>query len=108
MRSHRYIIDLTQLSSESDDEMSGPEPEQAPKLRVLQRWDRIGHPIRALLESIEIDEYNVDVLDPYWCVQNCPYGSDSLEAQRYTLLKRLYQIQVQLDKYPKRKRQDLV
>ena len=96
------IIDLSHLPS-SDEEMPALIDPDEKIPHVLERWDRAGHPIRALLESIEIDEHN-GVLDPHWCVPNCPYGSDSLECQRYTLLKRLYQIQAVLDKYPKRHR----
>ena len=65
-------------------------------LRVLQQWGRVGHPIRKLMTAIT-READIDVLDPSWCVKTCPYGFDTLTTQRYTLLKRLYQVQFQLD-----------
>ena len=92
------IIDLVSSSDELPDLVDpDPDADVLPTLRVLQKWDQIGHPIRALMESIEMDPLQ-HVLDPHSCVPNCPFGSGTLECQRYVLLKRLYQIQLQLDK----------
>ena len=58
------------------------------------------------LENI-VNEPDQKVLDPSWCVDNCPYGSGSLETQRYTLLKRLYQIQLQIDQQKHKRKNEI-
>ena len=115
----RYLacgtIDLSHLdtSSESSEEEEEPEPntndvvldddsDSLPGLvpadtgaMVLNEWSRPGHPICKLLTRIAETPYE-HVLDVSWCVEDCEYASGTLQCQRYTLLRRLYQIQCQL------------
>jgi hypothetical protein len=111
-------IDLSNLPSSEEEEEPEPEPEPAvgvvdiiddddsdslPGLVeadtgacVLSEWSQVGHPIRKLLTTIA-DGDSEHILDPSWCVEDCYYGSGTLACQRFTLLRRLYQIQLQLD-----------
>ena len=51
-----------------------------------------------ILRNIHCHEWHENgILDPSWCDSpDCEYSSGSLECQQYTLMKRLYQVNVAL------------
>ena len=90
-------IDLSHLSSSDDDVM--PALVTTDPMAALYKWDTDfgSKELARLMNIIESDESN-SILDPGWCTPNCEYSTGNLAAQRYALLKRLYQIHTVLSR----------
>ena len=84
------------VSSDSDSDSLPDLVKEDTDACVLDEWNQPEHPMRKMLTVIA-DGPREHILDPSWCVDDCHYGSGTLECQRFTLLRRLYQVQLQLD-----------
>ena len=62
--------------------------------RVVDLTTRVEQPRIDMLRRIHLQEMSEGfILDPSWCAcPNCEYSRGDLRAQRYTVMKRLYQL----------------